>query len=97
MSFLMIIVDFPVCSPPISGGRCILLVHFQVPAILLSFVISGAGWGIDAPAVDFLAPDFSWAIADGDPMANTRAASETMSFIRSGLRQCMASCPPRER
>src|SRR6266849_6188529 len=76
MSFLMVMVDFPLCSPPISGGRCILLVHFQLPAMLLNFAISGGG--------------LAGGMADGDPMANAKAASEAMSFIRSCLQLCMA-------
>src|SRR5713226_4522048 len=91
-SFLMVMVDFPVCSPPISGGMCILLVHFQVPAMLLSFANSGAGLraGIDAPAVGFLASDFSCASADGAPTANVNTANEAISVIRFCLRQSIA-------
>src|ERR1700687_668293 len=92
----MVMVDFPVCSPPISGGMCILLVHFQLPAMLLSFANSGAGLraGMDDPAVDFLASDFSCARAEVVPMANASTASEAMSVIRSCLRQSIAMVLP---
>src|SRR5712664_2238675 len=90
MSFLMVIVDFPVCSPPISGGRCMVLAHFQVPAMLLYCAISGGGLSAGAPAGDFLASDFSCARANGDPMANAKVASEAISFTRFCLRQCIA-------
>src|SRR5215472_5501171 len=92
MSFLMAMVEVPVCSPPISGGRCILLEHFQLPVMLLNCASSAGGVGaaIAAPAGAFLAAFFSCATADGDPRANPKTASERRSVIRSCLRQCIA-------
>src|SRR5262249_36666776 len=94
MSFLMVMVDVPVCSPPISGGRCILLVHFQVPAMSLSFAISAGGFIAPIggpPAAGFLPSDLSCASAGGAATIKPKAASEAISFIRSCLRQCIAT------
>src|SRR5215467_674223 len=92
MSFLMAMVEVPLCSPPISGGRCILLEHFQLPIMLFICAISagGAGAAIAASPDGFLAAFFSCATADGDPRANPKTVSETRSIIRSCLRQCIA-------
>src|SRR5262249_44387220 len=89
MSFLMAMVDVPLCSPPISGGRCILLEHFQLPIMLFIWAISGGGAGaaIASPPDGFLAGVFSCATANGVPKASAKTENETRSVIRSCLRQ----------
>src|SRR5215472_18752540 len=95
----MLMVDFVVCSPPISGGRCILLLHFQLPIMLLSFDISGAGFmdGAASAAGPFFAGDFSCANAAGIAVAKASANSETKSFVRYCRQQCIAMLLPLEK
>src|SRR5215471_7764238 len=91
-SFLMIMVLVPVCSPPISGGKCILLEHFQVPTMLFICASSGGGF-IAASADDFFAPGFSSAKTSGDPRASAKPANQTTNPIELCLRQCIAIPP----
>src|SRR5258707_8815928 len=89
-SFLITIVVAPVCSPPISGGKCILLEHFQVPTI--AFICASSARGlIAAPADYFFAPSLSCATASGDPKTSAKPASETTNPIELCLRQCITT------
>src|SRR6266849_8502802 len=86
-SFLIVIVVDPVCSPPSSGGKCILLVHFQVPTIV--FICASSAGGFIA-ADDFFAPGLSCASTSGDPQASAKPASETTNLIEFCVWQCIA-------